>query len=125
MKHQQVQLASKHNFIRLMALVAMLAVMVCGMILSINATDDAQIVTFAADTGITFDGQTNRWVKTYDGTDEIDSAKVTLTIGGNAVTVEAAKFGSKNANAETFITITYDGGKTLTVPAAIKPINLS
>ena len=125
MKHQQVQLASKHNFIRLMALVAMLAVMVCGMILSINATDDAQIVTFAADTGITFDGQTNRWVKTYDGTDEIDSAKVTLTIGGNAVTVEAAKFGSKNANAETFITITYDGGKTLTVPAAIKPINLT
>ena len=67
MKHQQIQLACKRNVIRLVALVAMLAVMACGMILSISAANVAESVTFATDSGIEFDSQTNRWVKTYDG----------------------------------------------------------
>ena len=52
MKHQQIQLASKRNFIRIMALMAMLAVMVCGMILAVNAADatvEPKQLTWASD----------------------------------------------------------------------------
>ena len=63
MKHQQIQLASKRNFIRIMAIVAMLAVMVCGMVLAVSAADVAESVAFTNDSGITFDAVTNRWVK--------------------------------------------------------------
>ena len=125
MKHQQIKLASKHNVIRLVALVAMLAVMACGMILSISAANVAESVTFTTDSGIEFDSRTNRWVKTYDGETEIDPSKVIVKINNAPVTVEKAEFDSANVADVTCITVTYDGGKTLTLPATIKPLTLT
>ena len=125
MKHQQIQLACKRNVIRLVALVAMLAVMACGMILSISAANVAESVTFATDSGIEFDSQTNRWVKTYDGQTAIDPGKVIVKVNNAPVTVEKAEFDSANVADVTCITVTYDGGKTLTLPAAIKPLTLT
>ena len=125
MTHQQIKLASKRNVIRLVALVAMLAVMACGMILSINAANVAESVTFAADSGIEFDSQTNRWVKTYDGETVIDPAKVIVKVNNAPVTVEKAEFDSANVADVTCITITYGGGKIITLPATIKPLTLT
>ena len=128
MKHQHVQLASKRNFIRIMALVAMLAVMVCGMILVVNAQDVAASVSFTNDSGITFDSVTNRWVKTYDGKTEIDASKVTVMVGNESVEVLSAAFDNANVADATGITVVYKVGeatKTVILPAAIKPITLS
>ncbi len=122
---QQVQLASKRNAIRLVALVAMLAVMVCGMVLSISAANVAESVTFTADSGIEFDSQTNRWVKTYDGETAINPAQVTVKVNNAPVTVEKAEFDSANVADVTCITVTYDGGKTIVLPASIKPLVLT
>ena len=125
MKHQQIQLASKRNVIRLVALVAMLAVMACGMILSISAADAVESVTFAAESGIEFDSQTNLWVKTYDGQTEINPVLMSVKVNNTTVTVEKAEFDSANVADVTCITVTYDGGKTLVLPAAIKPAELT
>ena len=125
MKHQQIQLASKQNVIRLVALVAMLAVMVCGMVISISAASAPETVTFAVDSGIEFDSVTNRWVKTYDGETEINPSQVTVKVNNTPVNVEAAAFDSANVEDATRITITYDGGKTLVLPAAINRLTLT
>ena len=128
MKHQHVQLANKRNFIRIMALVAMLAVMVCGMILAVNAQDVAASVSFTNDSGITFDAVTNRWVKTYDGETVIDATKVTVVVDGKSVEVVSAEFDSANVADATGITVVYKVGeatKTVILPATIKPITLS
>ena len=128
MKHQHVQLASKRNFIRIMALVAMLAVMVCGMVLAINAQDVAVSVSFTNDTGITFDDVTNRWVKTYDGKTAIDASSVTVVVNGQSIKATSAAFDSANVADATGIIVTYQVGeatKTVVLPAAIKPITLS
>ena len=113
MKHQQIQLASKRNFIRIMALVAMLAVMVCGMILAVNA-DAAASVTFS---GSNVKLENGYWVKTYDGNTAVTG---TVTVGGVTAT---AVFNSANAG-DTSITLTY-GSETITVPAKIKPAQLT
>ena len=125
MKHQQIQLASKQSVIRLVALVAMLAVMVCGMILSISAADTPATVTFTADSGIEFDSVTNRWVKTYDGETEINPSQITVMVNNARVDVEAAAFDNANVEDATCITITYGGGKTLVLPATINPLTLT
>ncbi len=113
MKHQQIQLASKRNFIRIMALVAMLAVMVCGMILAVNA--DAASVTFSNDSNVKLEN--GYWVKVYDG-----NTAVTGTVTVDGVTATAV-FNSANAG-DTSITLTY-GSETITVPAKIKPAQLT
>ena len=114
MKHQQIQLASKRNFIRIMALVAMLAVMVCGMILAVNA-DAAASVTFSNDSNVKLEN--GYWVKTYDGNNTVTG---TVKVGGVTAT---AVFNSANAG-DTSITLTY-GSETITVPAKIKPAQLT
>ena len=119
MKHQQIQLASKRNFIRIMALVAMLTVMVCGMILAVNAADEVETVVITGD-GISFEN--GRWVKTYDKTDAVD-ATVTVKVGGQELPA-TAKFDSINVG-KTSITVTYAGGQKLVVPAKIEPAVLT
>ena len=119
MKHQQIQLASKRNFIRIMALVAMLTVMVCGMILAVNAADEVETVVING-TDISFEN--GRWVKTYDGSDAV-SATVTVKVGGQELPA-TAKFDSVNVG-KTTITVTYADGQKLIVPAEIRPVVLT
>ena len=114
MKHQQIQLVSKHTFIRIMAIVAMLAVMVCGMIVAVNA-DTAESVTFE---GSNVQLENGYWVKTYDG-----NASVTGTVKFNGEVV-TAEFNSKDVNDATQITITYEG-REIVLPAKIKPAQLT
>ena len=114
MKHQQIQLASKRNFIRIMALVAMLAVMVCGMIIAVNA-DAVESVTFEG-SNVTLEN--GYWVKNYDGNANVTG---TVKVNGEAAT---AVFNSANVNAASAITVTYAGGE-IVVPAKIKPAQLT
>ena len=115
MKHQQIQLASKRNFFRIMALVAMLAVMVCGMIIAVNA-DAVESVTFEGSNVALENGY---WVKSYDG-----NANVTGTVKVNGEVATAAVFNSADVKTATSITITYEGGE-IVVPAKIKPAQLA
>ena len=114
MKHQQIQLASKRNFIRIMAIVAMLAVMVCGMIIAVNA-DAVESVTFE---GSNVQLENGYWVKTYDGNTNVTG---TVKFNGEVVTAE---FNSKDVNDATQITITYQG-REIVLPAKIKPAQLA
>ena len=116
MRHQQIQLASKRNFIRLMALVAMLAVMVCGMVIMASAADAVESVTFEGSNVALENGY---WVKTYDGTDAVTG---TIKVNGQAAT---AVFDSANVAEARHITVTYDNGKTIVVPAKIKQATLT
>ena len=116
MRHQQIQLASKRNFIRLMALVAMLAVMVCGMVIMASAADAVESVTFEGSNVALENGY---WVKTYDGTDAVTG---TVKVNGQAAT---AVFDSANVAEARHITVTYDNGKTIVVPAKIKQATLT
>lgn len=120
MKHQQIQLASKRNFIRIMALVAMLTVMVCGMILTVNAAEKVESVTFTATTDFYFEN--GRWVKTYDGTNDVNTT-VTVKVGGQELPA-TAEFDSVDVG-KTTITVTYGDNQTHTVPAEIKPARLT
>ena len=119
MKHQQIQLASKRNFIRIMALVAMLAVMVCGMILAVSAdtaaTEPASDIRF----------ENGYWVKTYDGQTVVASEDLSVINQKFNGTVLSAEFESANAG-ETWLKVTYrvnptDDAKTEKFPAKILP----
>jgi len=114
MKHQQIQLASKRNLVRIMALMAMLAVMVCGMILAVNAADPAESVTFE-DSNVTLDN--GYWVKTYDGNQSVTG---TVKVNGAPAT---AVFSSTEVGTAS-ITVTYDGGE-IVLPAKIMPKQLT
>ena len=125
MKHQQVQLASKRNFIRLAAVVAMLALMVCCAVLWVNAAPVAESVTFADDSNIKFEN--GYWVKTYDGSAEIKVADVVAKIGNENVTVTEAKFNSPDVGEAISITIKYTKGEDageIVLPAKITPKQL-
>ena len=118
MKHQQIQLASKRNFIRIMALVAMLAVMVCGMILAVSADTAAEPTS-----DIRFED--GYWVKTYDGKTNVAQGDLSVINQKFNGTVLSAEFESANAG-ETWLKVTYqvnptDGAKTEKFPAKILP----
>ena len=111
MKHQQIQLASKRNLVRILALMAMLAVMVCGMILAVNA-DSAEYVTFE-NSNVSVDN--GYWVKTYDGTNAVDG---TVKVNGEEA---SAVFNGTDAG-DTTITVTYgDDDEKIDLPAKILP----
>ncbi len=119
MKHQQIQLASKRNVIRLVALVAMLAVMVCGMVISINATGGAESTPNEV---IFKDGY---WVKVYDGTAKVDENDIQiLGEDGNLISIEKAEFNNENVAEATHITVTCTDGTTMEIPARIEPKEL-
>ena len=72
MKHQQIQLASKRNFIRVAALVVMLVLMVCCTVILTTAEPVPESFVGSHDyipgeTGFRL-GENGKWVKTYDGT---------------------------------------------------------
>ena len=119
MKHQQIQLASKRNVIRLVALVAMLAVMVCGMVISINATGGAE----STPNDVVFkDGY---WVKTYDGTVDVDENDIQiLGEDGNLIQIKKAEFNNANVAEATHITVTCNDDTTMEIPARIEPKEL-
>ena len=124
MKHQQNQLASKRNFVRLAAVVAMLALMVCCTVLWVNAAPTASSVDLSA-AGITLEN--GYWVKTYDGSDAIDVSKVKVN-NDSEIVVTAAKFNSANVGDANAITIEYtkDGASnTIVLPAKINPKQLT
>ncbi len=128
MKNQQVQLASKHNVIRVVALIAMLALMVCCTVVMINAAA-AEKVTFKAASGITYDSVNGLWTKTYDGEQAIALENVEIEIANKTVVVTGAQFNSKDVETATAIEITYtvDGepASALSLPARITPAVLS
>jgi len=126
MKNQHVKLANKKKIIRVAAVLTMLAVMVCCMVVLAFAGSAADKVEFDPSTGIVLEN--GRWTKTYDGTATINAAGVKVTVGGVQATVVSAEFDSKNAADANVITVTYtaDGETaTVTLPAKIKPIELS
>ena len=131
MKHQQIQLASKRNFIRLMALVAMLALMVCCAVLWVNAAgDEIEFNLTNAGYKVNSDGY---WEKEYDGDEKTIAADlISVTVNGVPVTVNSAQL--DNANAGTvvdgkytlsFVTVNYGDNQTANIPVRITPRVLS
>jgi len=116
MKHQQIQLASKRSFIRILALMAMLAVMVCGMILAVSAADPVESVTFDENSNVTLDN--GYWVKTYDGNNAVTG---TVKVNGEDATAVFSSTEAGNAS----ITVTYDGGEIVLEAAKILPKQLT
>ena len=130
MKHQQVQLASKRNFIRLMALAVMLVLMVCCTALWVSAANDE--VTFdLTGAGFTYNADGGYWEKTYDG--PTSNLAVAVTVNGEPVEVISATLNDYNASAVkadgtyelNYVTVVYEGGHTTKIPVVIKPIELS
>ena len=130
MKHQQVQLASKRNFIRLMALAVMLVLMVCCTSLWVSAANDE--VTFdLTGAGFEYNAVGGYWEKTYNG--PTSNLAVAVTVNGKPVEVISATLNDYNASAVkedgtyelNYVTVVYEGGHTTKIPVVIKPIELS
>ena len=135
MKHQQNQLASKRNFIRIAALVLMLALTVCCMVVFANA--DPVVESYRGrhdhlpaygDTGFRL-GENGKWVKTYDGTTGIGDRYMEVTVDGQTVKAKDVQFNDANVGKATYITVTYElDGKTYVsdpLPAEIVPAQLT
>ncbi len=135
MKHQQNQLASKRNFIRIAALVLMLALTVCCMVVFANA--DPVVENYRGshdhmpaygDTGFRL-GENGKWVKTYDGTTGIGDRYMEVTVDGQTVKAKDVQFNNANVGEATYITVTYElDGKTYVsdpLPAEIRPAQLN
>ena len=100
----------------------------CGILVSAASATEAPTPVFDAGAGITYDTATGEWVKTYDGTAEIDVANVKIAVGGTTYDVTSAAFDSADAGTNKSITLTYEVGaeeKTLRVPARINPVEVT
>ena len=130
MKHQQVQLASKRNFIRLMALAVMLVLMVCCTALWVSAAND-EVSFDLTGAGFTYNADGGYWEKTYDG--PTSNLAVAVTVNGEPVEVISATLNDYNASAVkadgtyelNYVTVVYEGGHTTKIPVVIKPVELS
>ena len=130
MKHQQIQLASKRNFIRLMALAVMLVLMVCCTALWVSAAND-EVAFDLTGAGFTYNADGGYWEKTYDG--PTSNLAVAVTVNGEPVEVISATLNDYNASAVkadgtyelNYVTVVYEGGHTTKIPVVIKPIELS
>ena len=143
MKHQQNQLASKRNFIRIAALVVMLVLMVCCTVIFANAepapisyTGSHDHMPATGDTGFRFDESLGKWVKTYDGNDGVGDRFITVNIDGEKIIARDIVFmtakGEPTANVgeAVKIRVTYqvpgeEEARIDYLPAEIRPKELS
>lgn len=134
MKHQQNQLASKRNFIRIAALVVMLVLMVCGTVILAGAdpvpesyTGSHDHLNIPNDEGFRM-GENGKWVKTYDGTTGIGDRYLWVKVDGQSILADSVTFNSPNVGEATYITVAYtvDGVKySKELPAEIRPAELT
>ncbi|MBQ4273779.1 MAG: hypothetical protein IJB94_02255, partial [Clostridia bacterium] len=139
MKHQQTQLACKHNFIRLMALAVMLVLMVCCMALWVSAAD-GEITIDLNNAGFVFNEEKGYWEKTYDGETIIVSEKEEASEGEGSteseeeptITVNGEKASSATLDTAdvvpggfNILTINYGDNKTVDIPVKINPVVLN
>ena len=124
MKHQQVQLASKRNFIRLMALAVMLVLMVCCTALWVNAANN-EVVFDLSNAGFNFNENGGYWEKTYNGQNTDLTNLVSVKVGGADVDVKSATLSNANASEEfSFVTVVYGDDQTAKIPVKINPVEL-
>ena len=132
MKHSQVQLASKRNFIRLMALAMMLVFMVCCTALWVNAANEEVVFGFKG-TDFTFNAKGGYWETIYRGSDKDLTSIVTVKVDGKEVDVKSAILDDPNVstiNAQgefdlSFVTVVYgENDQTTKIPVRIKPVEL-
>ena len=133
MKHQQIQLASKRNFIRVAALVVMLVLMVCCTVILTTAEPVPESFVGSHDyipgeTGFRL-GENGKWVKTYDGTTGIgEDHYLWVNVNGQKILADKVEFNSPNVGEATYITVEYtvDGEKCYAeLPAEILPVQLT
>ena len=120
MKHQQTQLASKRNFIRLMALAVMLVLMVCCTALWVSAANESVVFDLS---GADFElNEKGYWEKAYDGKVDLDG--VTVTVNGAPAQTVTAKLNNANViDGFNVLTVTYDG-EVAEIPVKITPVEL-
>ena len=133
MKHQQIQLASKRNFIRVAALVVMLVLMVCCTVILTTAEPVPESFVGSHDyipgeTGFRL-GENGKWVKTYDGNTGIGEGHYLLVnVDGQTIIADKVEFNSPNVGEATYITVEYkvNGEECKAeLPAEILPVQLT
>ncbi len=125
MKHQQIQLASKRNFIRLAAMVAMLVLMVCCTVFCVSAANN-EIVFDLTGAGFTFNEDGGYWEAFYNGSNTDLKGLVSVKVDGESAEVTSATLSDPNVSEGlSFVTVVYGGGQTATIPVKIKPILLT
>ena len=133
MKHQQIQLASKRNFIRVAALVVMLVLMVCCTVILTTAEPVPESFVGSHDhipgeTGFRL-GENGKWVKTYDGTTGIgENHYLWVNVNGQTILADKVEFNSPNVGEATYITVEYTVGDEkcyAELPAEILPVQLT
>ena len=122
MKHQQIQLASKRNFIRLMALAVMLVLMVCCTALWVSAAND-EIVFDLSGAGFELN-EKGYWEKEYAGSSTTVTG-VTVTVGGTPAQSVTATLDNPNViDGFNTLTVVFDG-ETVEIPVEITPAVLA
>ena len=118
MKHQQIQLASKRNFIRLMALAVMLVLMVCCTALWVSAANDEIVFDLS---GAGFELNANGyWEKEYAGNNTVVTG---VTVNGTPV--DSATLDDPNViDGFNTLTVVFDG-ETVEIPVEITPAVLA
>lgn len=121
MKNQQVKLERRNQPLKLIAVLVMLLTVCCfcGVLVAAANTANAPIPDFTAASEIVYEEATGTWVKIYDGKDTVENVKVRV---GNDVYDATATFDSADAGDPQTLTLVYNGGKTLRIPARIDPI---
>ena len=122
MKHQQTQLASKRNFIRLMALAVMLVLMVCCTALWVSAADEGVVFDLSG-TDFELNEQKGYWEMEYAG-DNVNISNVVVKVNGTAAQSVTATLNNPNViEGFNVLTVTYDG-KVAEIPVKITPVEL-
>ncbi len=135
MKNQRMKFEHKIRPMKLIAVMAMLAIVSCLCAVLVSATNEnAPVVEIDASTGVVWDNVADAWVKTYDGDREIDCTNGTVKVVVGAVKYNAvsATFSGKNAGEQTLTVvwdetpdITTDANKVMVLPARIDPVELT
>ena len=134
MKNQRMKFEHKIQPMKLIAIMAMLAIVSCLCAVLVSATNDnAPIVNIDSSTGVVWDNVADAWVKTYDGGKEIDcnSGAVKVKVGNAEYNALSATFSDKNAGEQT-LTVVWDetpdvanDDKVMVLPARIDPVELT
>ena len=140
MKNQRMKHEHKIQPIKLIAVMAMLAIVSCLCAVLVSAANDnAPTVLIDESTGVVWDAKADAWVKTYDGSDKIDctTGSVTVKVGNAEYPAISATFDNKDAVGMQSLTVVWDENtaddaandasddKTMVIPARVDPVKLT
>ncbi len=140
MKNQRMKFEHKNQPIKLIAIMAMLAIVSCLCAVLVSAAnEDAPIVLIDEQTGVVWDEAADIWVKTYDGKVAIDctGGLVKVKVNGTEYPALSAAFDNKDAVGVQSLKVVWDENdaddasndpsddKTMVFGARIDPVKLS